>query len=178
MKPILMKALLFLGIASLTATPTTQEKHAQTHSIFTFYRGLKPHHFNLDLDCEVNPLTTHPAALILSCTLESTLRVPDGTYDPAEFPIEFKSEAPTIFREGHMVPPISLHPFTLPNPPFPYGDKRVAIKAGCVQTLLGWDNRRLAEAEIWCEILTAKSVDGKCEYLVDSSGRPAGCKKY
>ncbi|KAJ8063979.1 hypothetical protein OCU04_007824 [Sclerotinia nivalis] len=83
MKSIVMKALLFLSIASLTAATTAQEKHAHTHTTSTLHPHdegdeLRHQDFIVDLDCQVSK-TTNPAELILTCGLKSARKVPRHT---------------------------------------------------------------------------------------------------
>lgn len=166
MKSIFTIIILALGLASLTAATNAREMHSH-HDPFTFFHHdegdeLKPHHFTLELDCRptlVSVDSDGTSQLKLSCTIESTRRVPDGTHDPSEFRINFQSRSGVEFRNGKMVRPTLLRTFnhfqhpTYSRSYIPAGKKRVELSVGCVKTHLGWNERVEAQSEIWCDVL-------------------------
>ncbi|KAF7883996.1 hypothetical protein EAF00_011308 [Botryotinia globosa] len=166
MKSFFMKIFLFLGIASLAAAITAQEQHDRTHDIFTFYHHdvdaeLKPHHFILDLNCHVLP-ASHPTILKLSCALESTRRVQESDSNPVDFQIHFQSKGVPTFRNGRMIRPTILQPFTILNSHIPQGEERVTMEVACLKTHREWLHGQ-AQADISCDVLKVEAVDTRGE---------------
>ncbi|TEY87473.1 hypothetical protein BOTCAL_0002g00150 [Botryotinia calthae] len=166
MKSFFMKIFLFFGIASLAAVITAQEQHERIHDIFTFYHHdvgaeLKPHHFILDLNCHVLP-TSHPTMLKFSCTLESTKRVHESDNVPVDFQIHSQSKGVPTFRNGRMIRPTILQPFTILYLYAPRGAERVAMEVGCLKIHRGWKHGQ-AVADISCDVLKVEAVDKRGE---------------
>ncbi|ATZ47205.1 hypothetical protein BCIN_02g05060 [Botrytis cinerea B05.10] len=166
MKSFLMKIFLFFGIASLAAAITAQEQHERTHDIFTFYHHdagaeLKPHHFILDLNCHVLP-ASHPTMLKFSCALESTRRVPGSGNVPVDFQIHFQSKGVTTFRNGRMIRPTILQPFTVLHSYAPRGAERVVMEVECLKIHRGWKHGQ-AVADISCDVLKVEAADKRGE---------------
>ncbi|KAF7899359.1 uncharacterized protein EAF01_008572 [Botrytis porri] len=166
MKSFIMSIFFFLAIASFAAAITAQEQHDRTHDIFTFYHHdvgaeLKPHHFILDLDCQVAH-ASHPTALKLSCALESTRRAHESDNEPVDFQIHFQSRGTPTFRNGRMIRPIILQPFTILHSCVPQGAERVAMEVACLKIHRGWNHGK-AEADISCDVLKAEAVETRGE---------------
>ncbi|ESZ97875.1 hypothetical protein SBOR_1751 [Sclerotinia borealis F-4128] len=164
MKSNFKNIILILGLASLTAT-IPRERHDKDADCFSFHHHdegdmLKPHHFNLELDCNSSSVSidVQPSQLSLSCALISTRRMPDGTHDPHEFPIELKSGA-SFFR-GKKIKSTMLQPFIISRSQIPDGEDRVAMLVGCVKIHRGWSKGQTREdLEIWCEVLQVEAAD-------------------
>ncbi|CAD6443148.1 b373e955-eda9-455b-8c4b-6891148774fd [Sclerotinia trifoliorum] len=161
MNSILMKAVLFLSIASLTAATTAEEKPAQSHTAVTLaHKDVKPQYFMLDLNCDVSN-GTNPSELTLSCEIQSAKKVPGHIYNPTKYRMEIGSETPADIKFwGYIVHQTNLQPFTVSQSSIPSGERLVVMMAGCWGTLKEWKDLRRPEADYRCKILEVRASRG------------------